>query len=71
DLTPENMKLWQDRIRAVRAGAEADLAGDSSSSRDRLLAPGREWNPQRDILDTGEIVAWILDREEGGRREKG
>ncbi|MDH3220412.1 MAG: polysaccharide biosynthesis protein [Gammaproteobacteria bacterium] len=71
DLTPENMKLWQDRIRDVRAGAEADLAGDSSSSRDRLLAPGREWNPQRDILDTGEIVAWILDREEGGRREKG
>jgi hypothetical protein len=70
DLTPNNMKIWQGRIRAIRQDAEADLAADTSSSRDRLLGPAREWNPARDILDIGEIVAWILDREEGGRRLK-
>ena len=71
DLTPENIRVWQDRIRAIRASAEADLVAESSSSRDRLLTPGREWDSQKDILDIGEIVAWIMDREEGGRREKG
>ena len=71
DLTPQNMQLWQDRIRAIRASAEADLAADTSSSRDRLLAPAREWDAQRDVLDIGEIAGWLLDREEGGRREKG
>jgi NAD(P)-dependent dehydrogenase (short-subunit alcohol dehydrogenase family) len=70
DLTPNNMKIWQGRIRAIRQDAEADLAADTSSSRDCLLGPAREWNPARDILDIGEIVAWILDREEGGRRLK-
>ncbi len=70
DLTPQNMKVWQDRIRAIRASAEADFTADSSSSRDRSLAPGREWDRQKDILDPGEIAGWLLDREEGGRREK-
>ena len=70
DLTPDNMKLWQERIRAIRASAEADFSADSSSSRDRSLAPGREWDRQIDILDPGEIAGWILDREEGGRRDK-
>jgi NAD(P)-dependent dehydrogenase (short-subunit alcohol dehydrogenase family) len=70
DLTAGNMKLWQGRIRAIRESAEADLAADTSSSRDRLLGPAREWDPKRDILDIGEIVGWILDREEGGRRLK-
>ncbi|MCK5621556.1 MAG: short-chain dehydrogenase, partial [Alphaproteobacteria bacterium] len=70
DLTPDNMKIWQERIRAVREDAEADLAADTSSARDRLLGPAREWNPARDILDIGEVVAWVLDREEGGRRLK-
>lgn len=72
DLTPDNMMLWQERIRTIRqdAAAEADCATDSSSARDRLLGPARDWNPARDILDIGEIVAWILDREEGGRRLK-
>lgn len=70
DLTPENMKLWQDRIRAIRTKAEADVAAEASSSRDRVLKPAREWNPARDIMDIGEIAAWILDHEEGGRRAK-
>jgi NAD(P)-dependent dehydrogenase (short-subunit alcohol dehydrogenase family) len=70
DLTPENMRLWQDRIRDIGADAEADLAAEASSSRDRVLAPAREWNPARDIMDIGEIAAWILDHEEGGRRMK-
>ena len=70
DLMPDNMKIWQGRIRAIREAAEADLAADTSSARDRLLGPAREWNPARDILDIGEIVAWVLDREEGGRRLK-
>ncbi|MDH3858133.1 MAG: short-chain dehydrogenase, partial [Gammaproteobacteria bacterium] len=71
DLTPKNMRVWQARIRAIRASAESDLVAESSSSSDRLLTPSREWDSQKDILDIGEIVAWILDREEGGRREKG
>jgi len=70
DLTPDNMKIWQGRIRTIRESAEADLAADTSSSRDRLLSPAREWNSTRDILDIGEVVGWILDREEGGRRLK-
>jgi hypothetical protein len=71
DLRPDNMLLWQDRIRAIHAAAEADLAAEASSSRDRVLKPAREWNTARDIMDIGEIAAWILDHEEGGRRMKG
>jgi hypothetical protein len=70
DLTQNNMSIWQGRIRAIRESAEADLAGNTSSSRDRPLGPAREWDPTRDILDIGEIVGWILDHEEGGRRLK-
>ncbi len=70
DLTPDNMKVWQGRIRAIRESAEADLGADTSSARDRLLRSAREWNPGGDILDIGEIAGWILDHEEGGRRMK-
>lgn len=70
DLTPENMRNWQQRIRAVRESAAADLDADTSSQRDRLLGPAREWNPDGDILNIGEIAAWILDHEEGGHRLK-
>jgi hypothetical protein len=70
DLTPDNMKTWQDRIRAIRESAEADFAADTSSSSDRLLGPAREWNPTLDILDIGEIAGWIFEREEGGYRLK-
>jgi hypothetical protein len=70
DLTPQNMQDWQQRIRAIRESAAADLDADTSSQRDRLLGPAREWNPDGDILNIGEIAAWILDHEEGGHRQK-
>ena len=41
-------------------------AGDTSSGRDR----GIDWQSGLDSLEIGDIVAWILNREERGQRGK-
>jgi nucleoside-diphosphate-sugar epimerase len=71
DLTPANMGRWQERLEAILAEVQAGLAGDTSSLNDRGFRPAREWRSARDIPDIGEIAAWIMDREGGGRRAKG
>lgn len=71
DLTPANMGRWQKRLEEIRAEAQGGVGGDTSSLNDRRLRPAREWRSADDIPDIGEIAAWIMDREGGGRRAKG
>ena len=69
DLTPANLALWQDRLRALRAEIVTVLAGDTSSSPDRAYTATLEW-AQDERFDVGEVVGWVFVHEESGRRGK-
>jgi NAD(P)-dependent dehydrogenase (short-subunit alcohol dehydrogenase family) len=70
DLTADNMSLWQRRLTAMREEVVAELQ-ETSSRRDRCLHPSLAWETACDFFDAGEMAAWILNNEEGGRRMKG
>jgi len=70
DLTPDNMRTWQDRLAAIRQAVRHELDGDTSSLYDRSFAPSRQWLLADGTFDIGEVVAWILNLEEYGRRGK-
>jgi hypothetical protein len=69
DLRPDNMRRWQARLRAMRSEIQASLEGDTSSQFDRPFTASREW-ADSDQFDIGEIVGWVFNEEEGGRRGK-
>lgn len=70
DLTPANMARWQDRLRAIIAHIDMQMAQDITSSElDRAFPSAREWTEDHGF-DIGEIVGWIFINEEGGQREK-
>ncbi|MCI5209869.1 MAG: hypothetical protein D3910_13995, partial [Candidatus Electrothrix sp. ATG2] len=69
DPTSENMQLWKKRLQAVHTMVQQE-GSDTSSLHDRAYAASREWGDTADCFDIGEIVAWILTYEEGGRRVK-
>ncbi len=70
DLTAANMAKWQERLAAIRAMVHTELSGETSSRYDRSYRASREWLPEDDSFDVGEIVAWVLSYEEQGRRGK-
>jgi NAD(P)-dependent dehydrogenase (short-subunit alcohol dehydrogenase family) len=69
DLRPENMRRWQARLKAVQAEIAASVAGDTSSHIDRPFAASRTWMND-DTFDVGEVVGWVFNEEEQGRRGK-
>jgi NAD(P)-dependent dehydrogenase (short-subunit alcohol dehydrogenase family) len=69
DLTPANLGLWQNRLRALHQEIGNVLAGGTSSSPDRSYPSTLEW-VQDGRFDVGEIVGWIFIHEESGRRGK-
>jgi len=67
DLRPQNMTQWQDRFQRILKEME-ESSGDASSQFDR---GGQFWPRDeggKTIIDPGEVVGWILIREEGGGR---
>ena len=70
DLTPANMAHWQRRIARLLEVLRSELAGDTSSHHDRNYPASREWDPNDLRFDIGELVGWLLNEEENGRRGK-
>ncbi len=70
DLTPANMALWQQRVKNLLAAVTQELGGDTSSYFDRVYPTSRNWTPEDQRFDIGEIVGWLLINEEGGKRMK-
>lgn len=69
DLRPENMAAWQERLGALRAGLQAAGSGDTSSRLDRAYPSLGDWS-STDAFDVGEVVGWVFNTEEDGRRGK-
>ncbi len=69
DLRPENMGRWQGRLKAIQGEIETTLSGDTSSQFDRPFESSRTWQPH-DRFDVGEVVGWVFNEEERGRRGK-
>lgn len=67
DLTSENMKRWQERMKAIDRAAESERDPNLSSGFRQFFSGGRE---DTDFFDICEVVAWIFQHEEGGKREK-
>lgn len=70
DLTPANMAHWQQRIARLLEVIQEELAGDTSSHHNRNYPTSREWDPTDLRFDIGELVGWLLNEEEKGRRGK-
>lgn len=70
DLRPANMKTWQARLASVKSEIRHSLDGDTSSRNDRLFESSRGWHDD-DSFDIGEVVGWVFNVEEDGRRGKG
>lgn len=69
DLRPANMAAWQERLGALRVGLQAALSGDTSSRLDRAYPSLSDWSTT-DPIDVGEVVGWVFNTEENGRRGK-
>lgn len=70
DLTVENMRQWQERLKGIREMVSEQLQGDSSSRHDRNYPTIRAWSLEEDSFDVGEIVAWVAIHEDEGLRGK-
>ncbi|WP_455203288.1 polysaccharide biosynthesis protein [Kaarinaea lacus] len=70
DLTPANIKTWQNRLRSISEAMHADVSEDTSSRADRLFCASRHWCTQSEFPDLGETVAWIFIHEDQGVRGK-
>ncbi len=66
DLRISNMKVWQDRIKAIINEAESIPPDDTSSMHVRTK---EFWNNFEEI-NIGKIVSWIFINEERGKRMK-
>ncbi len=64
------MRLWQERARAIGKTLDRESGADTSSLHDRNFAASHRWLSDDEPFDIGEVVAWILNQEESGRRGK-
>jgi NAD(P)-dependent dehydrogenase (short-subunit alcohol dehydrogenase family) len=71
DLTPTNIRAWQERLRMIGDTLRAETAVGSSSACDRNFTASRHWHSEDGAFDVGEVVAWVFNHEEQGRRGKG
>jgi hypothetical protein len=70
DLTPANMKLWQQRLTDIRAMMNDQINDTDTSSRyDRFHPSLRMWQND-DTFHIGEVAAWVSIYEDHGRRGK-
>lgn len=69
DLRPENMTRWQERLAALRAGLQTGRGEDTSSRLDRAYPSLVDWSSS-DAFDVGEVVGWLFNTEDKGRRGK-
>lgn len=69
DLTPQNLRRWQDRLQQLaRQLAKAQEGGASFDSAHPFAIGGIDSVDDR--IRPGELVAWIFGHQEGGGREK-
>jgi NAD(P)-dependent dehydrogenase (short-subunit alcohol dehydrogenase family) len=71
DLTPANMKVWQARVAAICEALEEEARDETSSRPDSEFAVSSGDDERHPAFDIGEVVAWIFNHEENGRRGKG
>jgi hypothetical protein len=69
DLRPENLERWQARLKRLLDDVALALASGTSSQIDRGYPSLAQWD-EGGSFDVGEIVGWIFNTEEGGRRTK-
>ncbi len=69
DLTPANVARWQERLKRLLEHLDASLAAGSGSNIERGYPSLRRWVAE-DSFDIGEIVGWLFNTEEQGRRGK-
>ncbi len=69
DLTPANIKRWQERLQDLKTYIQTVHDGDTSSRLDRAYPSNRAWD-ENESLDIGEIVGWIFTNEDAGQRGK-
>jgi NAD(P)-dependent dehydrogenase (short-subunit alcohol dehydrogenase family) len=69
DLTSQNMKRWQTRLKGILAMIDEQLEGETSSRFNRDYPTLREWVSE-DRFEIGEMVAWVSINEDDGRRGK-
>jgi hypothetical protein len=68
DLTPENMRRWQGRLKELAEQFRIHKGSGTSSSDHPFTV--RAIDSATDDIHPGEVAAWILGQEEGGWREK-
>jgi hypothetical protein len=66
DLRVNNMKRWQDRLKAIIDEAELIPSYDTSS----LHVRNKSYWSNFKTIDIGKVVGWIFIREEKGKRGK-
>jgi len=69
DLTPENIRRWQERIAGLRAFLKVAAEAPAGSGVDRVYPSAASWSAE-DVFDIGEVVGWLFIHEEKGRRGK-
>ncbi len=69
DLTPANVARWQARLKRLQEDLEASQTAGSGSRVERSYPSLRRWVAD-DSFDVGEIVGWLFNTEEQGRRGK-
>lgn len=66
DLRPQNIKIWQDRIRKIFEEINSIPEDDTSSQYER----DRQYWLEDEAIHIGKVVGWIFSHEEKGLRMK-
>lgn len=69
DLGVANMARWQERLQDLQRTIAEQVAGPTGSLYDRAYPSSRRWDMD-DAFDVGEVVGWLFNTEEAGRRAK-
>lgn len=70
DLTADNMRTWQMRLREIQREIRAEMTCDTSSRCEHIFSDTPKPLRAGAFPDPGEIAGWIFLHEEGGRRQK-
>lgn len=70
DLTADNMKIWQNRLRRIDEVIHTQVSDATSSYHEGLFYVSRLWLQDEPFPDIGEIAAWIFIEEDKGARGK-
>lgn len=69
DLRADNMARWQNRLRDLQTTVAEQVSGPTGSAYDRAYPSSRRWDVD-EAFDVGEVVGWLFNTEEDGRRAK-